>query len=91
MHIETENLGRFRPRILLRAAKIRLRQYDREMELTKILSCRDVPKPGCAISQLSEIETGLETARKNGDAAYRPHRHILVLSAFLNELSLCRA
>lgn len=78
----------FRPRILIKTARIGLQWYRRDRDLSRLVHSVSTPTPQIAVERLIEIENGLDTARKSGDASYSVHRHISVLTALLAEARL---
>lgn len=75
----------FRPRILIKTARIGLQWYRRERDLAKLVHTVTTPSPDRAVQKLIEMEDTLETARKAGDASYNVQKHISVLTALLAE------
>ena len=80
-----------RPRLLLRAARLGVREYRRDAHLRPLLKCGALPGSGAAVLSLMEIEHDLDTARRAGDAGYSPMRHVSVLIAMMGEARLLRA
>lgn len=80
-----------RPRILVRAARIGLADYNRDRSLRRLLPDRVVPAPGKAIDALLIREEALDTARREGGAAYSAARHVETLAALINETRLAGA
>ncbi|MBV1864166.1 MAG: DNA repair protein RadA [Rhodobacteraceae bacterium] len=81
-----ENLHR--PKILVRAARLGLSDYNRETDLQRISQTAKTSSPAAVIDRLLSQEETLELARRNGDASYSIHRHIRVLTAVLAEARL---
>lgn len=77
-----------RPSLLLRAARLGIKDYDRGRVLKRLTSTPKLPSPQRAVSTLLSVEEGLEEKRKSGDASYVPSRHVEVLIALLAELRL---
>lgn len=77
-----------RPRLLMRAARFGLGDYQRERDLRRVLK-QSVPAAGM-LPQLIEAEGRLEATRLAGDASYSVARHIDVLIALLAEAQLQR-
>ena len=77
-----------RPKILVRAARLGLPDYNRETDLHRISKTAKTFSPAAVIDRLLSQEETLELARKNGDASYSIHRHIRVLTAVLAEARL---
>lgn len=77
-----------RPRLLIRAARFGMTEYNRDRDLKRLL-CSDNPaSPERAVSQLIAEEQKLEATRQAGDAGYSLTRHIEILIALLSELRL---
>lgn len=74
-----------RPKLLVTAAWHAQQNWSRERDLRRVLKTEDLPKAAALQAHLRADEAQLEAARKNGAAAYDPHRHILLLAAILHE------
>lgn len=77
-----------RPRLLITAARFGLADYLRTRDLRQALRCgvmTALPDARAAVDQLAALEAMLETLRVAHDAAYRPARHVAVLTALLAE------
>lgn len=81
-----ENLRR--PKILVRAAKLGLQEYNRETHLKKITRSPVTGSSNAIIDRLLVQENTLEDARRKGDASYNVQHHIRVLTAVLAEARL---
>ncbi|NDW52249.1 hypothetical protein G0Q00_02360 [Aliiroseovarius sp. PrR006] len=77
-----------RPRLLVRAARFGLSEYDRDKDLKKLMKTNSTPSPAQAVDGLLIAEAQLEDTRKSGDASYSCARHVEVLIALLAELQL---
>lgn len=77
-----------RPRLLIRAARFGLRDYNRDRDLRRLVKSEDLPGPAGAMSTLLEEEARLERTRREGDAAYSPARHVELLVAVIAEARL---
>lgn len=77
-----------RPRLLIRAARFGLEQYDRARDLKRVISSVTLPPPEQALTRLIECEAELEATRKTGDASYSVARHVDVLIALMAEARL---
>ena len=77
-----------RPRLLVRAARHGLSEYNRDRHLTRILKDVRLPGPGQAVITLMSEEQILEEKRKLGDASYSVLHHIDVLIALMGEAKL---
>ncbi len=77
-----------RPKLLIRAARFGLADYDRERHLRRLMRAPVAPAPLAAVPRLLEEEARLEDIRKAGGAAYSPARHVEVLIALMAEARL---
>jgi len=77
-----------RPKLLIRAARFGLADYDRERDLRRLMHAPAAPAPGRAVTRLIEAEARLEDIRKSGGAAYSPARHVEILIALMAEARL---
>ncbi|MCV6824408.1 MULTISPECIES: DUF6477 family protein [Halocynthiibacter] len=77
-----------RPRILIRAARHGLRDYNRTRDLKRLLRLEQIPSSGQALITLINEERALENKRKSGEASYSVMRHIEVLVALMGEAQL---
>lgn len=77
-----------RPKILVRAARLGLEEYNRDRELRRITKTTRNACPQAVFDRLLAHENYLEDARCNGDASYSIQRHIQVLTAVLAEAKL---
>ena len=77
-----------RPRLLVRAARFGLSEYDRERDLRRVFGPGTTPAPGWAMSRLLDQEAGLEATRRAGGAGYSAARHVQVLTALMAESSM---
>ena len=83
--------GLRRPKLLVRAARFGVDEYNRSRHLGRILKCEALPRTGPAILRLLEVEAGLEDRRVAGAADYSAARHVEVLIALMGEARLIRA
>lgn len=74
-----------RPKILIKAAQIGQRHYQRGSNLKNILGCTKLPNPNAILTRLCEKEQALNEARLLGEASYSITRHITLLTALLEE------
>lgn len=74
-----------RPRILVRAARSGLGDYDRPRDLRRLIRDGDLPGPDAALRRLLAEEDRLEETRRSGDASYSMTRHIEVMIAMMAE------
>jgi len=77
-----------RPRLLIRAARFALRDYNRRRDLKRLMRAQIVPTPPQAIEILLAEEARLETARQGAGPGYDPGRHIAILVALMGEARL---
>ncbi|MBM9595538.1 DUF6477 family protein [Roseitranquillus sediminis] len=77
-----------RPRLLIRAARFGLRDYNRERDLKRLMKAETLPAPTRAISSLIAEEARIEETRRARDAAYSPARHVELLIALIAEARL---
>lgn len=77
-----------RPRLLIRAARHGLNEYNRDRHLTRLIKDARLPGPGQAVVTLMGEEKILEEKRKLGDASYSVMKHIEVLVALMGEARL---
>ncbi|MDI3337346.1 DUF6477 family protein [Defluviimonas aestuarii] len=80
-----------RPRLLIRAARAGLAEYNRNRDLKRLVRANAVPDPDRALSILMEEEERIEATRRTGDASYSFTRHIEVLIAMMAEVRLLRS
>jgi hypothetical protein len=80
-----------RPRLLIRAARFGVSDYNRSRDLRRLLRISVPPSPGQAIVKLMSEECQLEDRRKTGDANYSITRHVSVLIAMMGEVRLLQA
>lgn len=77
-----------RPGLLVRAARIGVQHYRRERHLRALLGTPHLPRPGCALGKLAEIESELDARRLDRNAAYSVRKHLEVLTAMVGEARL---
>lgn len=77
-----------RPRLLVRAARLGLLDYNRTRSLRRLFPGETTPGPGQAFFTLAERESSLDQSRRNGEAAYSVARHIELLVALIDEARL---
>ena len=77
-----------RPKFLVEAAMLGLREYNRGRTLARVLRGENVPPPGLAFDVLWEREDALDQERRTEDAAYSPAKHIELLIALICEARL---
>lgn len=74
-----------RPKILIKTAHIGARQYRRQRDLPGAVPGLLARPSGEILPRLVEVEAQCEIERREKSAAYRPGRHVQVLSALLAE------
>ena len=77
-----------RPRLLIRAARFGLEDYNRLRDLKRILREDQAPSPSAALPRLIDLEAEQEETRTRGDAAYSVVRHLEILIALMAETRL---
>ncbi len=77
-----------RPRLLIRAARFGVQDYDRARDLKRVMKSSTAPSPARALNCLMTEEARLEEIRKTGDATYSVARHVEVLIALMAEVRL---
>lgn len=80
-----------RPRLLMRAARIAMREYNRERDLKRVLRQDRLLSPLRMLERLIVLEEALEESRVSGDAAYNACQHIEALVAMIAEARLIKA
>lgn len=83
--------GLRRPPLLIRAARIGLPDYRRDLHLRRHLGYGPVPCCAAALARLIEIEADLDHSRQICATDYCVARHVDVLIAILGEARLLRA
>lgn len=77
-----------RPRLLVRAARFGLQDYNRNRDLKRILREQDVASPGANLPRLVDLEASHEATRVSGDATYSVASHLEILIALMAEIRL---
>lgn len=77
-----------RPRLLVRAARLGLQDYNRDRCLRRLLPGETPPRPGQAFETLLQREQALDEIRREGAAHYSVARHIELLIALIDESRL---
>lgn len=75
-----------RPRLLIRAARAGLADYNRPRDLKRLMRIAEAPAPGRALRALLAEEERIEATRRAGEAGYSFLRHIEVLIAMMAEI-----
>ena len=77
-----------RPRLLVRAARLGLPEYNRARSLRRLFPGEAKPMPGQAFERLVEHEAALDQIRRDGAAAYSAAHHVELLVALMDEARL---
>ena len=77
-----------RPRLLIRAARFGLAEYNRDRDLKRLIRRESAPTPTSALGLLIEEEARVEEIRRSHTAGYSPARHIELLIAIVAEARL---
>jgi len=77
-----------RPRMLVRAARFGLDEYNRDRDLRRVMKSAVTPSPVRAVTSLMAEEAALEETRQTGNANYSVRRHVDVLIALMAEARL---
>ena len=80
-----------RPRLLVRAARFGLLEYERDRVLRRLFHTLAPPAPSKALPMLLEREAELDAQRLDRAATYSAARHIEVLIALMGEMRLSAA
>lgn len=74
-----------RPRLLVRAARFALADYDRGRDLRRVLRADPPHAAPRAVAVLLEQEGRADAARRRGDGTYDAARHVATLAALMAE------
>jgi hypothetical protein len=77
-----------RPRLLIRAARFGLEDYNRNRDLKRILRGDSIQAPSSVLPRLMDLEAAQEDTRRRGDAAYSVSSHLEILIAIMAEARL---
>jgi hypothetical protein len=77
-----------RPRLLIRAARFGVANYNRKRDLLRIVQNGRLPAHRYAVERLVDVESTHEEKRRAGDAAYSITRHVFVLIALMAEFRM---
>ena len=92
-HLTTRLNALQRPKLLVQAALSGLASYRRETHLGRALGKVGHTRlvlPPAALEKLLELETALNTQRRDHDTGYQYARHVEVLIAIMGEAQLLR-
>ena len=74
-----------RPKLLIETARIGARLYRRERDLAGAVPGLSLALPGRIVPRLRDAEWHCEELRRARSPAYRPGRHVQILSALIAE------
>ena len=74
-----------RPRLLIRAARFGIVDYNRERDLKRLMQVVAPPPPAIALDGLLAAEAEAEARRMSGAAGYSVARHVELLIALMAE------
>lgn len=77
-----------RPRLLIRAARHGVQDYQRDRDLRRLIKASAAPSPESALASLFSAEERIEQTRRAGDAGYSITRHVELLIALMAEARL---
>ena len=77
-----------RPKLLVRAARHGMMDYDRKRDLRRIAGSAPVNNANALIAHLVDQEDQIETTRQSGCATYSIVKHIEILVALMYECRL---
>jgi len=80
-----------RPRLLIRAARFGITDYNRKRDLRRLLNASSQMSASSAVTALMAKEAGIEENRKNGEASYSVARHVEVLIALIAEARILQS
>lgn len=80
-----------RPALLIRAARIGLRNYNRHRTLTRIFPQGDLTPGDKTLAHLTEREAAINEIRRTDQARYSVSDHVEILIALLAEWRLISA
>ena len=83
--------GLNRPRLLVRAARFGIDDYNRSIHLPRLLGPGYLPRTGESIVRLIDIEADINDRRVGAATDYSIARHVAVLIALMGEARLLRA
>ncbi len=83
--------GLKRPKTLIRAARIGMRDYRRETALRRLLGFNHPTETTPIVFALMEIEADMNDNREANTASYSPMRHVEVMIALMSEADILRA
>ncbi len=74
-----------RPRLLIRAARFGIADYNRDRDLKRLMKVMTPPPPAKALDGLLAAEAEAEENRTKGAAGYSVARHVELLIALMAE------
>ena len=79
-----------RPRLLIRAARFGIADYNRDRDLKRLIRVVAAPSPAKALDGLLAAEAEAEANRTSGAAGYSVARHVELLIALMAESLLVK-
>ncbi len=76
-----------RPKLLIETARIGARLYRRERDLAGAIPGLSMTASGRIVTRLRDAEWHCEELRRGRSPAYRPGKHVQILSALIAEAS----
>lgn len=80
-----------RPRLLIRAARLGMAEYRRDVHLRRHLGHGPLPNSVAALERLVELELWINDQRQTGAAAYSSTQHVDLMIAVMAEARILRA
>ncbi|MEL7255978.1 MAG: DUF6477 family protein [Pseudomonadota bacterium] len=80
-----------RPKTLIRAARIGMRDYRRDATLRRLLGFNHPTDTAPVVLALMEMEAEMNDNREANAAIYSPMRHVDVMIALMSEADILRA
>ncbi|PRY26292.1 hypothetical protein CLV78_101387 [Aliiruegeria haliotis] len=74
-----------RPRLLIRAARHGIGEYNHSRDFKRVMRSDSTPAPERAVRKLMDAEAELDRRRREGDASYSPSRHVEIMIALMAE------
>ena len=74
-----------RPKILIRAARAGVTDYQRDRDLKRLLRLNKAARASIALDTLLAEENRMEGKRQSGEATYSIQRHVAILTALIAE------
>ncbi len=80
-----------RPRLLIRAARLGVDEYQRDKHLRRYFGYGNLPRSSPALLQLLDQERHVNQQRQTAEAGYCIAKHVDLLIAIMGEARLLRA